>query len=175
MDRRDVDAELERVAADFHLLVDSATPLELRMRTVGTKWTNRQLLFHMLFGFLLVCVLLPLVKAFGRLPSAFSRGFATALNACSRPFHVVNYLSAIPGGAVLGTHTMGRLMDRTIRHLRRSLAREPERALTVAMHFPVGWDPYFKDLMTVDDVYRYPSQHYRHHRRQLTMHGASEA
>jgi hypothetical protein len=36
------------------------------------------------------------------------------------------------------------------------------------MHFPVGWDPYFKDVMTVADVYRYPTQHYDHHRRQLT-------
>ena len=34
------------------------------------------------------------------------------------------------------------------------------------MHFPVGWDPYFKDVMTVADVYRYPTQHYDHHRRQ---------
>jgi hypothetical protein len=36
------------------------------------------------------------------------------------------------------------------------------------MRFPVGWDPYFKDIMTVSDVYRYPIQHYDHHRRQLT-------
>ena len=25
------------------------------------------------------------------------------------------------------------------------------------MHFPVGWDPYFKDVMTVADVYHYPT------------------
>ena len=28
------------------------------------------------------------------------------------------------------------------------------------MHFPVGWDPYFRDVMTVADVYHYPTQHY---------------
>jgi hypothetical protein len=28
------------------------------------------------------------------------------------------------------------------------------------MHFPVGWDPYFKDVMTVADVYAYPTRHY---------------
>ena len=32
------------------------------------------------------------------------------------------------------------------------------------MHFPVGWDPYFEDVMTVRDVYHYPTQHYDHHR-----------
>ena len=29
-------------------------------------------------------------------------------------------------------------------------------------------DPYFSDVMTITDVYRYPTQHYEHHRRQLT-------
>jgi hypothetical protein len=37
------------------------------------------------------------------------------------------------------------------------------------MHFPVGWDPYFKDSMTLLEVYHYPTQHYDHHRRQLTL------
>jgi hypothetical protein len=168
METRDIDAELERALADFHRLLDSATSAELRMATNGTKWTNRQLLFHMLFGFIVVRVLLPLVKDFGRLPPAFSRAFAAILNAGTRPFHVVNYLSALPGGTVLGSRAMGKLMDRTIEGLRRGLARESERTLTLAMHFPVGWDPYFKDVMTVADVYHYPTQHYDHHRRQLT-------
>ncbi len=33
MDRRDIDAELERVTADFHRLLDSATHAELCMPT----------------------------------------------------------------------------------------------------------------------------------------------
>jgi hypothetical protein len=168
MDRRDIDGDLERTTADFHRLLDSATPAELHMSTNGTKWTNRQLLFHMLFGFILVRALLPLVKGLGRLPPDVSRAFAAILNAGTRPFHVVNYLSAIPGGRVLSSRTMGRLMDRTVNHLRRRLARESEDTLGLAMNFPVGWDPYFKDVMTVADVYHYPTQHYDHHRRQLT-------
>jgi DinB superfamily len=168
MDRRDIDAELERITADFHLLLDSAAPAELRRPTNGTKWTNKQLLFHMLFGFILVRVLLPLVKGFGRLPPVVSRGFAATLNAGTRPFHVINYLSALPGGAVLGSRAMARLMDSTIGHLRDRLARESQRTLALAMHFPVGWDPYFKEIMTVAEIYHYPTQHYDHHRRQLT-------
>jgi hypothetical protein len=168
MDRRDIDSELERVTADFHRLLDSATRAELRMSTNGTKWTNKQLLFHMLFGFIVVRVLLTLVKGFGRLPPAVSRTFAAVLNAGTRPFHVINYLSALPGGTVLGSRAMRRLMDSTIEHLRGRLARESERTLGLAMHLPVGWDPYFKDVMTVADVYHYPTQHYDHHRRQLT-------
>ena len=71
----------------------------------------------------------PLVKGFGRLPAAVSRAFAAALNAGTRPFHVVNYLCALPGGRVLGSRAMGRLMDSTIGHLRASLGRESERTL----------------------------------------------
>jgi DinB superfamily len=168
MDGRDIDADLERVTTDYHRLLDSATRAELRTPTNGTKWTNKQLLFHMLFGFILVRVLLPLVKGFGRLPPPASRTFAAILNAGTRPFHVINYLSALPGGAVLGTNAMARLMDGTINRLRGNLARESERTLALTMHFPVGWDPYFNDVMTVADVYHDPTQHYDHHRRQLT-------
>jgi hypothetical protein len=168
MDRRDIDADLERVTADFHRLLDSATRAELRAPTYGTMWTNKQLLFHMVFGFIVVRVLLPLVKGFGRLPPSASRAFAAILNAGTRPFHVLNYLGALPGGTVLGSRAMERLMDSTIDHLRGSYARESERTLALAMQFPVGWDPYFKDVMTVADVYHYPAQHYDHHRRQLT-------
>ena len=168
MDRGDIDAELARAAADFHHLLDSATAAELHMPSNGTKWTNKQLLFHMLFGFILVRVLLALVKGVGRLPPAITHAFAAMLNAGTRPFHVVNYVSAIPGGTVLGSRTMERLMASSIDHLRHGLARESEGALRLTMHFPVGWDPYFKDVMTVADVYHYATQHYDHHRRQLT-------
>ena len=175
MHRRDIDAELQRATADFHELLDAATSAELSAGTNGTKWTNKQLLFHMLFGFILVRVLLPLVKGFGRLPHAVSRMFAAILDAGARPFHVLNYLSALPGGRLLGSRAMGRLMLRTINHLRASLARESERTLALTMHFPVGWDPYFKDVMSVVDVYHYPTQHYDHHRRQLTTRRALDS
>ena len=165
---RDIDVDIERVAADFRDLVDTATHAELRAPTDGTKWTNKQLLFHMLFGFLLVRSLLPLVKGFGRLPDAVSRAFAAALNAATRPFHVVNYLSALPGSWILSGRAMARLMDRTTGHLRGRLAREPESTLALTMHFPTGWDPYFTDVMSVADVYDYATRHYDHHRRQLT-------
>jgi hypothetical protein len=174
-DRHDIDAELERVAADFHHLLDSATPAELHAPTNGTKWTNRQLLFHMLFGFLLVRALLVLVKGFSRLPENISRAFAAALNAGTRPFHVVNYLCALPGARVLSGPAMGKLMDSTVDHLHASLEGGSERTLALAMHFPTGWDPYFKDVMTIADVYRYPTQHYDHHRRQLTTRRARDS
>ena len=61
-------------------------------------------------------------------------------------------------------------MDRVLSSLEASLRAQPERALDErGMHFPVGWDPYFKDHMTLRHVYHYPTQHYDHHRQQLTL------
>lgn len=45
----------------------------------------------MVFGYMVVRALLPLVKIFGRLPPAVGRGFARLLNAGTPPFDVVNY------------------------------------------------------------------------------------
>ena len=39
------------------------------------------------------------------------------------------------------------------------------------MHFSVGWDPCFKDRMSLADVYHYGKQHYDCHRRRLTLDG----
>jgi hypothetical protein len=64
---------------------------------------------------------------------------------------------------------MERLLDHVIASLQRSLVRASVRSLDLGMHFPVGWDPYFTDYMTVKEVYHYATQHYDHHRRQLTL------
>ena len=50
MNRRDIHAELRRTQADFHDLVARASAQDLRRRSDGTRWTNRQLLWHMVFG-----------------------------------------------------------------------------------------------------------------------------
>ena len=65
-------------------------------------------------------------------------------------------------------------MDRVLSGLQRSLRAQPERTLDRGMPFPVGWDPYFRDYMTLRDVYHYPTQHYDHHRQQLTLARARE-
>jgi hypothetical protein len=119
------------------------------------------------FGYLIVRTLLPLVRALGRL--GYSRGFAATLNAGRRPFHLINYLGSCGGGQVLTTRAMAGLLDRTIQALQRSLAAETDQSLARTMHFPTAWDPYFKPTMSVLDVYHFATQHFDHHRRQLTL------
>ena len=165
--------EIRRARDDFHRLVDNATTADLRKRSNGTKWTNDQLLFHMLFGYMLVRNLLWLIRGFSRLPPGTSRRFARALNAATRPFHAINYLGSLAGARVLGHSGMERVMDRVTSSLIHTVETAGDKQLERGMHFPVGWDPYFRDFMTVQDVLHYATQHYDHHRRQLTLSNAN--
>jgi DinB superfamily len=168
-DRQRIHDELERVRADLHHLVARATAADLRGATNETRWTNGQMLWHMAFGYLIVRRLLPLVRVFGRLPEPFSRTFAAVLNACTRPFHTINYLGSVGGALVFHGPRLTRHVDHSIDVLHRRLDAESEEALARRMHFPVGWDPFFRDTMTLEQVYAYGTEHYDFHRAQLTL------
>jgi len=86
MDRQSIVDEMERARDDFHRLVDTATTAELRQQSNGTKWTNDQLLFHMLFGYLIVRTLLILVRALARAPAAFPSSSQQSSTRPRRPF-----------------------------------------------------------------------------------------
>jgi hypothetical protein len=169
VDRGALAADLDRCRRQLGELLSAAGPADLRRPSQGTRWTNEQLLFHMVFGFLIVRSLLPLVRVIGRLPAPLGRGFAATLDAARRPFHVVNYLGSCAGARVFDASRMGPLCDRVVIRLSRSLEREPEADLGRGMPFPTSWDPYFTPYMTLADVYRYPTLHFEHHRRQLTL------
>lgn len=170
-DKQLVHDELERTRADFHHLLGTATAADLARPTNGTRWNNEQLLFHMLFGYMVVGALLGLARLFGRLPSRVSRGYARLLNAAARPFDVINYLGPCAAVHVYGPRRMGAKFDRVIASLHRGLGKETPADLSRGMHYPVRWDPFFTGYMTLADIYRYPTQHFDFHRRQLTIGG----
>ena len=169
VERQALAAELEACRLRLHELLGQAGPADLRRRSEGTRWTNEQLLFHMVFGFLVVRTLLPLVRVMGRLPAPIGRGFAALLDATRTPFHVINYWGSCGGARVFDASRMGRLCDRVVAALDRSLQHRSEVSLGRGMPFPTSWDPYFTPYMTLTDVYRYPTLHFEHHRRQLTL------
>jgi|SRR6186997_3259728 hypothetical protein len=167
MDPQQIDVEMQRAQAEFHQLITSASVADLRRATDGTRWTNEQLLFHMVLGYGVVRTLLPLVRMLGRL--GHSRGFAATLNAGRRPFHWINYVGPCVAARLLTPRVMTVVLDGAIRSLRRRLAVETERSLALSMHVPTDWDPYFKPTMSALDVYHFGTQHFDHHRRQLTL------
>jgi hypothetical protein len=168
-DHEAVHAELERVRQTFARHVTAMTHEDLQRRSNGTRWSNRQLLFHMVFGYLLVRNLLWLVRALSRLPRSATKPFAALLNFGTPLFHAVNYLGSVGGGAVFTPQRMKRVLDRMTATLERGLDEQDEQDLTQGMYYPTRWDPYFKPYMTLLDIYRYPTQHFDHHDRQLNL------
>jgi hypothetical protein len=169
-DRRAVREEMERARQAFHRLLDDATVADLRRPSSGTRWTNEQLLFHMMFGYLIVRALLALARMFSRLPGGVSAAFARLLDAARAPFDVINYTGSCLGARIIPSSRMEDKLDRVIAALQRRMDREPDSALRRAMHYPTSWDPFFASYMTIYDLYRYPTQHFDFHRRQLTLH-----
>lgn len=162
-------ADLERARLEFHRLLDAAGPHDWGKPTRGTRWTNEQLLFHVVFGYMVVRRLLLLVQVFGRLPEPFGVRFARLLNAVSTPFHAVNYYGSCAAASVYNRHRMGAKLDREIDKLQQRLTRESDDDLRRGMHYPTRWDPFFDDYMTIEDLYRYPGRHFDFHARQLTI------
>lgn len=149
--------------------MESADDNVLRRPSSGTRWNNRQLLFHMLLGYLIIRALLGLVRVFGRLPLVASRIYANVLNAATRPFDEVNFLGSYAAGHTVSPARMVVMFDHTVDKLHRRLDAETDADLARGMHYPTRWDPFFKDYMTLADVYHFPTQHYDFHRRQLTL------
>jgi hypothetical protein len=63
VDRREISIDLDRARVDFNrLLVEADREAPWENPTRGTRWNNEQLLFHMVFGYMVVQRLLILVK-----------------------------------------------------------------------------------------------------------------
>jgi DinB family protein len=167
--RRAIRAEMDQARQVFRRLLDHATDTGLRRRSNGTKWTNEQLLFHMLFGYLITRALLPLARVFGRLPDGASKAFARLLDAFHGPFHLVNYLGSRLGARIIPYSHMGTAFDQVITALERNLEAEHDAALRRGMHYPTTWDPFFTGYMTLAALYQYPARHFEFHRKQLTL------
>jgi hypothetical protein len=170
IDRAKIAADLERARVEFHrLLAEVERDDAWAKPTHGTRWTNEQLLFHMVFGYMIAARLLVLVRVFSRLPDPVSRLYARALDGATRPFHAINYYGSCAAALTYNRRRMGAKLDRVIASLQRKLDRESDDAFARGMHFPPRWDPFFSDYMTLADVYRYPGKHFDFHARQLTF------
>jgi DinB superfamily len=167
-DSQAVHAELERVRRTFARHVEEMSQQDLRRLSRGTRWTNRQLLFHMLFGYLLVRNLLWMVKVLGRLPRSSTKPFAAVLDFSTPAFHRVNYFGSVCGGVIFTPARMQRRLDKVTAKLESDLDGQTEENLTRGMYYPTRWDPYFKRYMQLADIYHYPTQHFDHHDRQLS-------
>ncbi|MEC5193187.1 MULTISPECIES: DinB family protein [unclassified Arthrobacter] len=149
--------------------LESATTADLHRKSNGTRWTNEELLFHMVFGYMVVRALLPMVHVISRLPQPVGTAFATVLNAGTRPFDVINYWGSRAASIVYNKQRMGRKLAKTTSGISRRLERESAASLARTMPFPDKWDPFFAPTMTLNDIYAYPTLHFDFHSRQLNL------
>ncbi|MEX5298589.1 DinB family protein [Kocuria sp. CPCC 205292] len=87
----------------------------------------------------------------------------------TRPFHLIDYQSDRGAARMVHGPRLLRWLDRTLDVLQAQLEAEPAAALARGMPMPVSWDPYFRDWMSLAEIYHYGTRHYDHHRQQLTL------
>lgn len=132
-------------------------------------WTNGQLLFHVLLGFVLVPTLARLLVLFDHLPRVSARAFAAVLNLSTPLFHRINAIGPRGGARALGKAGILRQFDRVHARILARLDRAGPRDWARTMPYPTRWDPRFRTDMRLADLFRYPIDHLRHHRAQMRI------
>lgn len=161
--------DLEWMQRDFDDLVRSAASADLDRHTDATRWTNRELLFHMWFGQRIARVVVPLIGLTSRLPLWLTRAYAKVLTRATRPYEWINYVGAVVGVRVVGLDRARRWMAADTAWLLTWAQNASPAELARGMDVPETWDPYFASWMNRRDVLEWSPQHYRHHRAQLVM------
>lgn len=129
---------------------------------------NGQLLFHITLGFGLIPVLLPIVKLFGRLPPVFSRKFAALLNWSTPFFNWINAIAPRIRARIYKLDALGQKYDKVHNPIVKRLYSTRDEEWELGMHPPVKWDPSrFDKFMQLEDFFRYPVLHFRHHKAQF--------
>ena len=104
---------------------------------------------------------------FGHLPAVCSRIFVAILNFSTPLFNRINAMGPRTGACLLGRAGLISKFDQVHGTILGRLERVRPSDWALAMHYPSRWDPRFKTPMHMEDLFRYPVDHLRHHRHQL--------
>ena len=160
--------ELQTTHLAFHQLLDSLSAEEFDKQSLNPGWTNGEILAHMTFGFLIVNVLLPLARLWGRLPKGSSKWFASLLNAFTGPFNWINALGARGQGKLFTRERVGRIYDRSYFSLLKMIHSIKANEWEHGMHYPTKWDSNFSEFMTLEKLFHYPVIHFNFHLTQIS-------
>jgi hypothetical protein len=163
-----VRSELESTRSSLHALLESLSEADSHRQSLNAGWTNGEILAHMLFGFIILSVLLPMARVWGRLPKGSSKPFAWLLNIATGPFNWFNALGARMQGRVFTRQRVGDLFDRVYSSLLKQLASIKDEEWQRGMYYPTRWDSNFSDFMTLEKLVRYSVIHFDFHLRQIS-------
>lgn len=159
--------ELEDTRAVFHTLLESLREPDFDRQSLNPGWTNGEILAHMLFGFILMVMLLPLTRLWGTLPKASSKPFAWLLNAFTGPFNWINALGARGQGQVFTHNRIGKSYDYFHVSLLKQLDSIKDDEWQRGMYYPTKWDANFDEFMTTEKLFRYTITHFNFHLEQI--------
>jgi hypothetical protein len=160
-------ADLESARSAFYAVTDSLSEEDRRQPSNIPGWSNEQLLFHMVFGFLLLPSLVRIIRFWALFPRGFSRPFAALLNFSTPAFNWINGLGPRPGARIYRGKSLVRKFDRAFVKVLKILDSTNTRELTLGMHYPQRWDPLFTGYVTMEQLFRYPPAHLKSHLKQL--------
>jgi hypothetical protein len=165
--RDEILARLNASRVSFQALLDSLTEQDFQKQSLNPGWTNGEILAHVTFGFIIVNVLLPMARLWGRLPKGSSKWFAWSLNAFTRPFNWINALGARGQGIVFNRRRVGKIYDRAYFSLLKKVDSIPAAEWDRGMYYPTKWDANFDEFMTLEKLFHYPVIHLNFHLNQI--------
>lgn len=165
--REIIRAKLKSTRATFHALLDSLTEDDLPRQSLNPGWTNGEILAHMTFGFIVINVLLPIARIWGRLPKGSSKWFAWLLNSGTVPFNWVNALGARMQGKVFTHKRVGKIFDWIHFSLWKQIDSIKDDEWQHGMYYPTKWDANFDEFMTLEKLFHYPVVHFNFHLNQI--------
>jgi hypothetical protein len=160
--------ELETTRAKFYSLLDSLSEADFKKQSLNPGWTNGEILAHMTFGFIVLNVLLPTARLWGRLPKGSSKWFAKLLNAFTGPFNWFNALGARGQGRVFTHQRIGKIYDHACSSLLKKVDSIRDEEWERGMYYPTKWDSSFDEFMTLEKLLHYPVIHFNFHLTQIS-------
>lgn len=161
--------QLNEASASFHALLDSLSPQDFQKQSLNKGWTNGEIMAHIVFGFVIVVVLLPMAQVWGKLPKNLSKPFAWLLNSLTRPFNWINALGARGQGKVFTYNWIGKIYDYAYFLLIKKITSIKENEWEHGMYYPTKWDANFDEFMTLEKLFYYPIKHFEFHQKQISF------
>ena len=165
--RAEIKNELDTARVSFHRLLESLSEQDFQKQSLNPGWTNGEIVAHMTFGFIILNVLLPMARLWGRLPKGSSKWFAGLLNLFTGPFNWFNALGARGQGKVFTRQRIGRIYDRVYFSVLGKLSSIKDEEWERGMYYPTSWDSNFSEFMTLEKLFHYPVIHFNFHLEQI--------
>jgi len=166
--KQEICTELETARTKFHSLLNSFSEQDFQKQSLNSGWTNGEILAHMTFGFIIINVLLPMARLWGKLPKSSSKQFARLLNALTGPFNWINALGARGQGKFFTRRRIGGIYDQTYFSLLKKVDSIKDNEWERGMYYPTKWDSNFDEFMTLEKLFHYPVTHFNFHVTQIS-------